>query len=129
MRTINMRKVNELNDRIRLTTDDRNPRNGNASHHYTLTLNAAADEEGHPFKEVTIDFQNGPIKEVGYNGFTNEALLEVVIDRLRCFQDSPFSCRENALALTKIEEALNWLIYRTEKRLAQGVEGTHELHK
>jgi hypothetical protein len=73
----------------------------------------------------TILFQNGPIKEAGVNGVTQEALLAVVIDRLRSFQAGPFSCRENALALTNCEQALMWLQKRTLDRLRRGVEGTH----
>lgn len=40
---------------------------------------------------------------------SQEILLAIVIDRLRSFQSGPFSSRENALALTKCEEALHWL--------------------
>jgi hypothetical protein len=71
-----------------------------------------------------IGFQNGPIKEFGVNGITQEALLAIVIDRLRSFQTGPFSCRENAIALTHIEEALMWLQRRTVARIKRGVEGT-----
>jgi hypothetical protein len=46
-----------------------------------------------------------------------------VIDRLRGFQSGDFRNRENALALTKIEEALLWLHKRTKDRLERGVEG------
>jgi len=70
-------------------------------------------------------FQNGPINEVGVNGITQEVLLAIVADRLRSFQAGPFSCRENALALTKIEEAMHWLQQRTIRRMRAGVEGTH----
>lgn len=70
-----------------------------------------------------IDFQNGPIKEAGVNGVTQEALLAIVIDRLRSFQAGPFSCRDNAVALTHCEEALMWLHRRTRDRIQRGVEG------
>lgn len=73
---------------------------------------------------LDISFQNGAIKEFGVNGITQEALLAIVIDRLRSFQSGPFSCRENALALTKCEEALMWLQKRTLDRIKRGVEGT-----
>jgi len=53
-------------------------------------------------------------------------LIAVVIDRLQGFQGGKFACRENALALTKLEEAVHWLHHRTAQRLARGVEGTHE---
>lgn len=62
------------------------------------------------------------------DGFADlEALLAVVIDRLRGFQSGPYGCRENAVALTKIEEATMWLQKRTRDRMARGVEGTNKL--
>lgn len=75
--------------------------------------------------DVALNFQNGPIGEVGVNGLTNEALLAIVMDRLAYFQEGKYKCRENALAATKIEEALMWLHARTMGRLQRGVEGTH----
>lgn len=73
-----------------------------------------------------IGFQNGPIKEAGVNGITQEALVAIVIDRLRSFQAGPFSCRENAIALTHFEEGLMWLQRRTVARIKRGVEGTNQ---
>lgn len=72
-----------------------------------------------------IHFQEGPIKENGVNGVANEDLLVMVIRRLQGFQDSPYSCRENAMAITKLEEALLWLRKRTMGRENRGVEGTN----
>ena len=74
---------------------------------------------------VDIHFQEGPIKECGVNGCANEDLLIMVARRLEGFQNSEFRCRENALALTHIEEALLWLRKRTMGREARGVECTH----
>lgn len=72
-----------------------------------------------------IHFQEGPIKECGVNGVCNEDLINMVIDRLEHFQNSEFKCRENALAITNLEEALLWLRKRTMGREQRGVEGTH----
>lgn len=72
-----------------------------------------------------IHFQEGAIKEFGVNGVCNEDLINMVIERLECFQNSEFKCRENALAITKLEEALLWLRKRTMAREQRGVEGTH----
>ena len=47
-------------------------------------------------------------------------------DRLRSFQQGPFASRYNALALTHIEDAQNWLNRRTLERMRRGVEGTHK---
>lgn len=73
---------------------------------------------------VHIKFQCGPISEVGVNGTSIENILALLIERLQGFQTSNFRCRENALAITKIEEAIMWLEYRTKRRIRQGVEGT-----
>ena len=72
-------------------------------------------------------FQNGPIGEFGVNGISNEALLAIVEDRLKGFQSGDYACRENALALTKLQEAMMWLHSRTRARVARGVEGTHQV--
>ena len=74
-----------------------------------------------------ITFQEGPIAEYGVNGISNEALLAIIEDRLAGFQAGPFACRENALALTKIQEAMHWLHHRTRERVTRGVEGTHSV--
>lgn len=74
---------------------------------------------------ASVHFQEGPIKECGVNGVCNEDLIAMVICRLEHFQKSPYSCRENALAITKLEEALLWLRKRTMGREKRGVEGTH----
>ena len=73
-----------------------------------------------------IHFQQGPIRECGVNGACNEDLLLMVVNRLRAFNQGEFACRENACAITKIEEAVMWLRKRTMDREARGVEGTHQ---
>jgi len=72
-----------------------------------------------------IHFQEGPIKECGVNGVCNEDLLLMVATRLQGFQASEYKCRENAVALTKLEEAVMWLRKRTIDREGRNVEGTH----
>lgn len=99
------------------------PGSGNACHAYRIT-NVA---EVRDFYHCHIRFQNGPILEAGVNGISNEALLAIVEDRLLGFQSGQFACRENAVALTKIQEALMWLQKRTRDRLARGVEGTSKV--
>jgi len=73
---------------------------------------------------VHLNFQNGPIAENGVNGITQEALIAVCIDHLESFQTGPYACRENAIALTKLQEAQMWLHKRTLDRMERGVEGT-----
>lgn len=106
------------------------PGAGGASHKYQVL--DVSRENLHPSGDdvdtlMDIQFQDGPIKENGVNGLTNEVLLAVVIDRLQGFQGGAYRCRENAIALTKIEEALMWLQARTRDRIARGVEGTHQV--
>jgi hypothetical protein len=77
-------------------------------------------------KSIVVLFQNGPIKEFGVNGVTQEALFAIVIDRLRSFQAGPFVCEANQFALDHCEAALDNLQARTRARIARGVEGMHE---
>lgn len=56
------------------------------------------------------------------DGTTNEEILAVLIDRMNYLQ-SKFPCRENAIAITKLQEALMWLNERTKGRVARNVEG------
>lgn len=119
MREIHEHETNDANRQIKITADDADPNNGNASHEYEVSW-----DEGKT--GIILQFQHGPIGEVGVNGITNEVLLAIVADRLRCFQTSKYACRENALALTKIEEAAHWLEARTVSRTRRGVEGTHQ---
>lgn len=93
----------------------------NAPHYFEVVRTGEELEE----QLADIHFQEGPIKECGVNGVCNEDLIAMVICRLDHFQKSEFSCRENALALTKLEEALMWLRKRTTAREMRNVEGTH----
>lgn len=99
----------------------------NAPHTFEVVRKLDANTEFNPETDLLakIHFQEGPIKENGVNGVANEDLLVMVIRRLQGFQDSPYSCRENAMAIIKLEEALLWLRKRTMGRENRGVEGTN----
>ena len=114
--------INPVNDKIRIEVVDE-PGAGGANHHYIVSK-VPQELEYNGVALAEIKFQDGPINEVGINGVTQEVLLEIVADRLRSFQKGSFACRENALALTKIEEAQHWLQQRTLERMRRGVEGT-----
>jgi hypothetical protein len=130
-----MRQITDhCNDNLVITVTDE-PGAGGANHAYLVrgmanlgenpslrSIREAGEGTG---DSAGILFQNGPINEKGVNGLTQEVLLAIVADRLRGFQAGPFACRENALALTKIEEAQHWLQQRTIARMRRGVEGTH----
>lgn len=88
------------------------------------------DENGNPTggfstgQGYQINWQNG-VQEP--NGAIIEDVLESLVARLQFFQETKFSCRENALAITHFQEGLHWLFARTRSRLNRGVEGTYEV--
>ena len=119
-------KVNGLNELLHVYATDE-PGHGNACHEYAITfIDEKIGSERSPVagRNCLVRFQNGPIKEAGVNGISNEALLAIVEHRLLGFQSGEFACRENAVALTKLQEAMMWLQKRTMDRVRRGVEGT-----
>jgi hypothetical protein len=78
---------------------------------------------------LSVQWQDGPLGRGEDRIEPNGAFVETVIDaarqRIEHYQNSKFKCRENALAITKLEEALHWLNSRTQRREAQSTEGTH----
>jgi len=114
-----MKEIPSSNPNVKIMILDERG-DGNAYHNYEIR---SFDKQ----KVLTnISFQKGPLRENKLNGCFQEDLIEICIDRLRCFQDGDFTCRENALALTKLEEALMWLNSRTRDRVTRGVEGKSE---
>lgn len=103
-----------------------NPGQGGACHVYAVDTCPDA-EDAHGIGSCVIRFQNGPIKESGVNGITQEALAAIIIDRLRGFQSGRFHCEANQKALEFFEEGLQYLQTRTRERIARGVEGTKNL--
>ena len=130
MRELTGHITNPANDKLEILVVD-DPGAGGANHAYIihgamLTKNPSQRQVPETREDdLVILFQNGPIPTAGVNGVTQEVLLEIVADRLRSFQAGGFACRENALALTKIEEAQHWLQQRTLARMRRGVEGTN----
>ncbi len=71
---------------------------------------------------LSFTLQNGPIKEVGLNGCQVTDVIAVakhIIEEL----NKKFPCRENAVTITKLDEALLWQQKRTADREARNVEG------
>lgn len=123
-------QVNGVNDGLKIFVADGRGQGG-ANHRYVIhgfryDENPSGDQVGE-LDRCVILFQNGPLKESTPNGLTHEALLVILIHRLQGFQDGPFKCRENAIALTHLEEALMWLQKRTRARLDRGVEDTNQV--
>lgn len=79
----------------------------------------------HDKHSVSFTLQDGPIKEVGKNGCqvdTMIAMSKLILEGL----NKEFPCRENAVAITKLDEALMWLEKRTKDRVKRNVEGKSE---
>jgi hypothetical protein len=85
-------------------------------HVYLLTAGAQTQE---------LRFQLGPVKESGINGIQNEQVIAALVNRLQVL-NTKFPCRENSLAITKLEEAMFWLEKRTADRERRGVEGHNQ---
>ena len=104
---------------------------GGAHHRYVIygfntTANEAREREDLPSEKLVLLFQNGPIGEVGRNGISAEALAAIQIHRLIGFQNGPFGCHDNGIALFHFRQALKSLQDRTRERITRGVEGTHQ---
>ena len=56
------------------------------------------------------------------DGTTNEEVLEILINRVK-FLNNKYPCKENAMCITHMEEALMWLEKRTKDRIKRDVEG------
>ena len=93
-----------------------------AAHEYLIATASQVDGQIQVKGIAPISFQQGPVKEAGVNGVTNEALLAILIDRTEQL-NKLYPCRENSIAITKMQEALMWFEKRTADRLARGVEG------
>lgn len=120
-----MRTLSTIQKREKLNTvvavDE--PGNGGACHEYAIHANPQTEDAR---VMAVIQFQNGPRNdENSIPGVIDTDLLEIVRDRLKGFQAGEFATRENACALTHIEEALMWLNRRVEDRIERQVLGTN----
>lgn len=79
----------------------------------------------HDVNSISFTIQNGPTKGSGINGCQVDTLIhaaKIILEGL----NKNLPCRENALAITKLEEAIHWLDARTQKRIEAGIEGTNQ---
>lgn len=78
---------------------------------------------------ISIKWQSGPLgrdaERKEPNGAFVEGVIQAALQRIEHYQETQFKCRENALAVTKLEEALHWLNSRTQSREKRQVEGTY----
>ena len=94
------------------------------------------DENGNPAggcvqgSGFRIDWQDGPLgrddERTVANGAFVEDVVKAVLTRMQYYQGGRFACRENALVITKLEEAIHWMEHRTKDREERKVEGLHE---
>ncbi len=129
-----------LNENLLIRVDGRDfERGGGASHNYSIDVvdridivdkidNTTIDDCRIVWADVAIiQFQQGPRDDPKSKlGITDAALLAVVIDRYLAFQEGPYRCRENALVITKLQEALHWMKHRADDRANRGVLGKSE---
>jgi hypothetical protein len=74
---------------------------------------------------VTFQVQSGPIKEFGVNGCQVDDVVAWAKEKIEGF-NAAFPCRENAIVVTKLDEALLWLGKRKADREKRNVEGTNQ---
>ena len=77
----------------------------------------------HDVNSISFTIQNGPIKEVGVNGCQVDEMIhaaKLIIEGL----NKNVPCRENSMAITKLDECLMWLKKRKDDRIKREVEGT-----
>ena len=124
-----LRKLSTIQKREKLNNtyaiDDKGT--GGANHTYAIyPIDKKVEHEPQSYL-AQVHFQNGARKEEGsVHGVLDTDLLEIVRDRLKGFQSGPFATRENACALTHIEEALMWMNRRVEDRIERDVLGTNK---
>lgn len=73
---------------------------------------------------VKFTIQSGPIKQFGVNGCQIDDVIAWAKGKIEEFNKA-FPCRENALIVTKLDEALLWSMKRKLDREARKVEGTN----
>ena len=109
-----------------LTDQDGNPTGGRTE---MMVAHYPEDgAEGSLRHAIDINWQDGIIGDGVQTGAFIEDVLEAARQRLLFFNGTKFRCRENSVAITKIEEALQWLDWRTRQRVIQDVENTYETH-
>jgi hypothetical protein len=69
--------------------------------------------------------QRGPIQEVGVNGCQIDDMIKFARLTIEVF-NKKFPCKENMMAITKLQEAELWLLARRLDRESRGVEGKNE---
>jgi len=103
-----------------------------------LVVQNQIDKDGNPTGGsvegvgLRVDWQDGPLgrpPKPATGAFVDD-VIEVARQRLEFYQkasNGKFACRQNAIAITKLEEALHWLWARRMERETRGVQGEHKV--
>ena len=74
----------------------------------------------------TIAWQRGPLTDGGRNGAFIIEVLESCLAKIKDYQTGKFACEENDAAITHLEQALEPLRSRRDRRQSAGTFGTHQ---
>ena len=80
---------------------------------------------------IEVKLQSGPIHELvnggerGIDGVQIDDVIEMTKNIIEGFNIG-YPCRENSIAVTKLDEALLWLVKRKMDREKRGVEGLNK---
>ena len=112
---------------LRIAPEDWEPSERAYPYGDCYTLNGDIDPMSIEVRKDSVTFygQRGPVKKFGINGCQIDDMLTFALGFLQA-ANKKFPCRENSLAITKLEECLHWLEARTRDRAARGVEGSNK---
>lgn len=102
-----------------------------------LTVENKVDKDGNPTGGsvrgigLEINWQDGPLGRPAKKatGAFVDDVIEAARQRLEFYQKASggkLACRENSIAITKLEECLHWLYARRMSREDRGVQGLHK---
>lgn len=117
--THRIQRNNQLND---IYVEDENMTKNGVNHVYEIRRGSEQILVG----AVTFQFGARDLPD-STAGVIESDLLEIVRHRLQAHQKSQFATRENALALTAVEEALMWQSKRADDRAEDGKLGTDKV--
>lgn len=100
-----MKLIHADKNGLTVHTDEQNP-----GQQYVITKDRMAF--------ANLHFQSGSVDTAGVNGLTNEALIEILIDRTEQL-DKIVPCIENKVALLHLNTALKALEARAKRREAE----------
>jgi hypothetical protein len=110
-----------LSEKLHVYANEAGP--GGASHRYTVTYETPEGE----ILVAAITYQTGPRDEPGSTpGLLDGVLLAIVADRMTAYNEGPYKSHENALVLTHVQDAMNWLWRRAFDRAKRGVLGKNK---